>query len=62
MNPSVKLTEVLYNRKITVERDRQFLREFQQAVLLDLRERGVLTETQFRYAAGQLQRSDHVRR
>ena len=62
MNPSVKLTEVLYNRKITAERDRQFLREFQQAVLLELRERGVLTETQFRYAVAQLQRSDHVRR
>lgn len=62
MNPSVKLTEVLHDRKITAEQDRQFLCEFQQSVLLDLKEGGVLTETQFRYTSVQLQRSDLVRR
>ena len=49
-----KLSQILSDRKITPKQDALFLYEFQQSVLLALKECGTLTQTQFRYAAGKL--------
>ena len=54
MNTCAKLTHILNDRKITPKQDALFLYEFQQSVLLALKECGTLTETQFRYAAEKL--------
>ena len=49
MNTCAKLTQILNDRKITPKQDALFLYEFQQSVLLALKECSTLTETQFRY-------------
>ena len=54
MNTCAKLTQILNDCKITPKQDAQFLYEFQQSVLLAIKESGALTESQFRYAAGKL--------
>ena len=54
MNTCAKLTQIVNDRKITQKQDALFLYEFQQSALLALKECGTLTETQFRYAAGNL--------
>lgn len=54
MNTCAKLTQILNDRKITPKQDALFLYEFQQSVLLALKDCGTLTETQFRYAAQKL--------
>ena len=54
MNTCAKLTQIVNDRKITQMQDARFLYEFQQSALLALKERGTLTATQFRYAAGKL--------
>ena len=54
MNTCAKLTQIVNDRKITQKQDALFLYEFQQSALLALKECGMLTETQFRYAAGKL--------
>ena len=54
MHTCAKLTQIQNDRKITPKQDALFLYQFQQSVLLALKECGTLTETQFRYAAGKL--------
>ena len=54
MNTCAKLTQIVNDRKITQKQDALFLYEFQQSVLLALKDCGTLTETQFRYAAQKL--------
>ena len=54
MRTCAKLTGISNDRKITIQQDARFLCEFQQSVLLNLKECNILTETQFRYAAEKL--------
>ena len=54
MNTCANLAQILNDRKITPKQDALFLYEFQQSVLLALKDCGTLTETQFRYAAQKL--------
>ena len=44
------------DREITGKSDAEFLKEYQLAILLELKERNVLTEMQFRHAAESLQK------
>ena len=60
MNPSVKLTRVLNDREMNAKQNLEFQFLFQQSVLLALKEGGLLTETQFRYAAGALKNAYHT--
>lgn len=54
MSTCAKLIQILNEQKITPKQDAMFLCEFQQSVLLALKECGTLTEIQFRYAVGKL--------
>lgn len=49
------LAKVENDHEITKETDAKFLLEYQHAVLLTLKEQGILTEMQYRYAAEVLQ-------
>ncbi len=44
------------DREITKEIDSQFLFEYQRAILLELKEKGVLNEIQYRYAEEKLKK------
>lgn len=44
------------DREITGKSDAEFLREYQLAILLELKEQNVLTEMQFRHGAEALQK------
>ena len=44
------------DRDITEETDSQFLFEYQRAILLELKDKGVLNEIQYRYAEEKLKK------
>ena len=54
MAEQARLIEIKRNRKITKEADSQFLFEYQRAILLSLKDSGVLDETQYQYAEKKL--------
>ena len=56
MTEQVRLLDIENNREITKETDSQFLFEYQRAILLTLRDRGVLNETQYQYAEENLKK------
>ena len=54
MRERARLAGVDYGRRITKETDGQFLFVYQRAVLLALKDSGVLDEAQYRYAEEKL--------
>lgn len=54
MEERARLVGIEHDRRITKETDSQFLFEYQRAVLLTLKEDGVLDEAQYRYAEEKL--------
>ena len=56
MAEQARLLGVENNREITKETDSQFLFEYQRAILLELKDRGVLNEIQYRYAEEKLKK------
>jgi len=52
----VRLEVIENDREITKETDSQFLFEYQRAILLALKDKGVLNETQYRYAEEKLKK------
>ncbi|MCI8910963.1 MAG: hypothetical protein HFG09_09850 [Oscillibacter sp.] len=56
MTEQARLLDIENNREITKETDSQFLFEYQRAILLTLRDRGVLNETQYQYAEENLKK------
>ena len=56
MAEQARLLGVENDREITKETDSQFLFEYQRAILLELRDRGVLNEIQYRYAEEKLKK------
>lgn len=56
MAEQARLLGVENNREITKETDSQFLFEYQRDILLELKEKGVLNEMQYRYAEEKLKK------
>ena len=56
MAEQARLLGVENNREITKETDKQFLFEYQRAILLELKDKGVLNEIQYRYAEEKLKK------
>lgn len=56
MTEQARLLDIENDREITKETDSQFLFEYQRAILLTLRDRGVLNETQYQYAEENLKK------
>ena len=56
MAEQARLLGVENNREITKETDSQFLFEYQRAILLALKDKGVLNEIQYRYAEEKLKK------
>ena len=56
MAEQVRLLDIENDREITKETDSQFLFEYQRAVLLTLKDKGVLNEMQYQYAEEKLKR------
>lgn len=56
MAEQARLLDIENDREITKEADSQFLFEYQRAVLLTLKDKGVLNETQYRYAEEKLKK------
>lgn len=56
MKRQVKLVGIENPRKITRESDGPFLFEYERALLLALKEEGLLDEAQYRYAEGRLRK------
>ena len=56
MRKSWSLYKTENDREINGKSDAEFLKEYQLAILLELKERNVLTEMQFRHAAESLQK------
>ena len=56
MAEQASLVGIEHDRKITKERDSQFLFEYQRAILLSLKDSGALDEVQYRYAEDKLKR------
>ena len=54
MEEQARLVGIEHNRKITKEKDSQFLFEYQRAILLSLKDGGALDEVQYRYAEEKL--------
>lgn len=54
MRERASLIGIENDRRITKEADDTFLFEYQRAILLALKEKGVLNEMQYRYAEEQL--------
>ena len=54
MQDRAVLRSVENDRRITKEQDYEFLYEYQRAILLALKEAGLLTEMQYRYDEGKL--------
>lgn len=50
MEEQARLVGIEHDHRITKETDGQFLFELQRAILLSLKDDGVLNETQYRYA------------
>lgn len=55
MRQSWYMAKIENDHDITKETDAKFLLEYQRAMLLTLKEQGILTEMQYRYAAEVLQ-------
>ena len=51
-----RLLGIENDREITKETDNQFLFEYQRAILLELKDKGVLNEIQYRYAEEKLKK------
>ena len=56
MAEQARLLDIENDREITKETDSQFLFEYQRAVLLTLKDKGVLNEMQYQYAEEKLKR------
>jgi len=56
MAEQARLLGVENDREITKETDSQFLFEYQRAILLELKDKGVLNEIQYRYAEEKLKK------
>lgn len=56
MAERVRLVTIENDREITKETDSRFLFEYQRAILLELRDKGVLNEMQYRYAEEKLKK------
>ena len=56
MAEQARLLDIENDREITKEADSQFLFEYQRAVLLTLKDKGVLNEMQYRYAEEKLKK------
>ena len=56
MEERARLVRVEQDRKITKEKDYQFLFEYQRAILLSLKADGLLDGTQYHYAEERLRR------
>ena len=54
MKEWARMVGMEHGRRITKETDSQFLFEYQRAILLTLKEDGVLNEAQYRYAEEKL--------
>ena len=54
MQDRAVLQSVENDRRVTSEQDPEFLSVFQNAILLALKEAGMLSEMQYRYAEGKL--------
>ena len=64
MRERARLVRVEHDRRITKEKDSQFLFEYQRAILLSLKDSGALDEAQYRYAEGKLENQlrAHIRK
>lgn len=56
MAERARLVVVEHDRDVTKETDSQFLFEYQRAILLELKDKGVLNEIQYRYAEEKLKK------
>lgn len=56
MAEQARLVKIENDREITKETDGQFLFEYQRAILLELKDKGVLNEMQYRYAEEKLKK------
>lgn len=56
MAEQARLLDIENDREITKETDSQFLFEYQRAVLLTLKDKGVLNETQYQYVEEKLKK------
>ena len=56
MAEQARLLDIENDRAITKETDSQFLFEYQRAVLLTLKDKGVLNEMQYRYVEEKLKK------
>lgn len=56
MAEQARLVKIENDREITKENDSRFLFEYQRAVLLELKDKGVLNEMQYRYAEERLKK------
>lgn len=56
MAERARLVRIENDREITKETDSQFLFEYQRAILLELKDKGVLNEIQYRYAEEKLKK------
>lgn len=56
MAEQARLLDIENDREITKETDSQFLFEYQRALLLTLKDKGVLNEMQYQYAEEKLKR------
>ena len=54
MEERARLLGIEHDRRITEETDSQFLFEYQRAILLSLRDSGMLDEAQYRYGSEKL--------
>ena len=56
MAERARLVRIENDREVTKENDGRFLFEYQRAILLELRDRRVLNEIQYRYAEEKLRK------
>lgn len=54
MAEQARLVKIENDREITKENDSKFLFEYQRAILLELKDRGILNGIQYRYAEERL--------
>ena len=54
MKEQARLVGIEHDHKITKKTDSQFLFDYQKAILLSLKDDGMLDEAQYRYAEGKL--------
>ena len=56
MAERARLVKIENDREITRENDSRFLFEYQRAILLELKDKGILNEMQYRYAEEKLKK------